>query len=120
MIAREQLDKIIKMAEERATQAKQHRASVEAHVNRLLAKSVLSEAEKITVDHLQLSLADDSDPTSAGRAPYFNNRQKARDLGARLHAIGGRNLMRRIADMVPFYDQRELDMVWDGVGGWKA
>ena len=45
---------------------------------------------------------------------------KVKSIGSLLFSIGKHSLMYQCADIVPRYDQRELDMAWDGVGDWRC
>jgi hypothetical protein len=43
----------------------------------------------------------------------------ARAIGARLHALGGLPLMRRVYDRLECPRLQQLAAAWDGVGGWQ-
>jgi hypothetical protein len=73
--------------------------------------STLIELLKMSLDDLRLN---------PERAPFSDNLEKTRSLGQKAHDDGGFNLMYTFADLVPLYDQSELDYCWDGIGDWKA
>ena len=55
------------------------------------------------------------------RSVYLGaNKCRVREIGQRLHNIGGWDSMLYAASFIPSYDHRELDWAWDGIGEWKC
>lgn len=76
---------------------------------------------EIIAELLTMTLTDTRDRDDENRAPFLeNNRARVRELGQRLHNLGGFQMMQRAWSQVPRYDQRELECCWDGVGDWRS
>jgi hypothetical protein len=61
-----------------------------------------------------------SDPdTGFERAPFHKQKQRTREIGARLHALGGFAMMSWACEQIAKGDRSDLDCVWDGVGDWR-
>ena len=69
-------------------------------------------------------LADAESSLSEKRSPFSANQEtkdKVKEIGSRLNALGGTDLMESIAtDCVPRCDRHELDCLWHGIGDWRA
>ncbi len=113
----------------------QHRKNVEIVIQ--LAGLVLGEQEmslddqhpyplltKIVTELAEMILADGRKSLSRKRSPFSVNQEtidKTKALGSRLNELGGVDLMRSIAtDYVPRCDQKELELIWHGIGDWRA
>ncbi len=113
----------------------QHQQNVEIVIQ--LAGLVLGEQEmslddqhpyplltKIVTELAEMILADGRKSLSRKRSPFSVNQEtidKTKALGSRLNELGGVDLMRSIAtDYVPRCDQKELELIWHGIGDWRA
>lgn len=74
--------------------------------------------ESILEQLLLMCLTNDSEGIS--RAPFFPHKQQVRELGHKLNCIGGHELMYWVVDRLPLEDQRELEVLWDGIGTWRC
>lgn len=55
------------------------------------------------------------------RTVFFGeNKPRVREIGQKLHELGGHNLMLSVWREIPRHDQLELTAAWDGVGTWKV
>ena len=70
----------------------------------------------------KLVLADPHDSLSSKRSPFAgDNAPKTIKIGKTLNKQGGKNLMSHAMRLlVPPCDQRELDIIWHGIGDWKC
>lgn len=69
----------------------------------------------------RLSKADKREMFDPKRQPFSGkNLRTTREIGKHLYRIGGEALMRQAFDYIPKMDRRELEMCWDGIGGWKS
>ena len=113
----------------------QHQQNVEIVIQ--LAGLVLGEQEmslddqhpyplltKIVTGLAEIILADSEHSLSKKRSPFSVNQEtidKTKRIGTRLNEIGGWELMGGIHNnYVPSCDRHELDMLWHGIGYWKA
>jgi len=77
--------------------------------------------QEVAKSLLEMSLYHPEPFDSVDRSPFLGvNRDRTRELGAKLNEIGGTDLMFKIASLIHKRDQRELDLAWDGIGGWKS
>jgi hypothetical protein len=75
--------------------------------------------QKIIIELLKFSINDRT--RGDNRSPYSGqNFEQVRSIGEKLNKLGGFDLMRLACDLVPIYDQRNLDYAWNGIGDWKA
>ncbi len=75
--------------------------------------------QKIIIELLKFSINDRT--YGDDRSPYCGqNFERVREIGEKLNKLGGFDLMRLACDLVPIYDQRNLDYAWNGIGDWKA
>jgi hypothetical protein len=75
--------------------------------------------QKIIIELLKFSINDRT--YGEDRSPYYGqNFERVREIGEKLNLLGGFDLMRLACDLVPIYDQRNLDYAWNGIGDWKA
>ena len=83
-----------------------------------------SELTEIVKELAEMILADAEHSLSRKRSPFSVNQEtidKTKALGSRLNELGGVDLMRSIAtDYVPRCDQKELELIWHGIGDWRA
>ena len=83
-----------------------------------------TELTEIVKELAEMILADAEHSLSRKRSPFSVNQErsdKTKALGSRLNELGGVDLMRGIAmDYVPRCDQKELELLWHGIGDWKA
>ena len=113
----------------------QHQQNVEIVIQ--LAGLVLGEQEMslddqhpyplltaIVTELAEMILADGRKSLSGKRAPFTVNQEtiaKTKRIGTRLNEIGGWELMGAIHnDYVPSCERKELDLLWHGIGYWKA
>ena len=79
---------------------------------------------KIAKELAEMILADSEHSFSEQRSPFSVNQEtidNAKRIGTRLNEIGGWELMGAIHnDCVPSCDRKELDLLWHGIGYWKA
>ena len=72
----------------------------------------------------EMILAEGQPELSGERMPFRVNQvriNKVKSIGARLNKLGGFELMLAIAtNYVPLCDRHELELVWHGIGDWKA
>lgn len=58
---------------------------------------------------------------SEDRAVYLGiNKPRVRDIGQRLHELGGHHLMVSVWREIPKHDQLELTYAWHGIGIWEV
>ncbi|WP_414553412.1 hypothetical protein [Anabaena sp. CCY 0017] len=96
-------------------------------VSRLLARQLIAAEnypqicleQKIIIELLKFSINDRT--RGDNRSPYCGqNLEQVRSIGEKLNKLGGFDLMHLAGDLVPIYDQRNLDHAWNGIGDWKA
>ena len=79
---------------------------------------------EIAKELAEMILADSEHSLSEKRSPFSFNQEaiaQTRRIGTRLNEIGGWELMGAILnDCVPHCDRHELDLLWHGIGYWKA
>jgi hypothetical protein len=77
----------------------------------------LSPKQVALCELLEIAIAD----TEIGfeRSPFDKQRERTREIGERLHALGGFRLMLWACEQFTKTDLRSLDRVWDGVGDWR-
>lgn len=91
----------------------------------ILAGLTTAEALEVTAirDELQ-AMSRDNECRDEHRCCYMGpHHQRTRELGKRLHRIGGFSLMLLIFDSIGFDnpgDARELDVAWHGIGMWEG
>ena len=82
------------------------------------------ELTEIVKELAEMILADAEHSLSRKRSPFSVNQETidtTKILGSRLNELGGVDLMRSIAtDYVPRCDQKELELIWHGIGDWRA
>ena len=82
------------------------------------------EITEIVQELAEMILVDAEPSLSKKRTPFAlcqEDIDKTKALGSRLNELGGVDLMRAIAmDYVPRCDQKELELIWHGIGDWKA
>lgn len=84
-------------------------------------KMSLGEIELLTNKLVRMSESCKEPVDSEYRSVFANvNRPVAREIGQRLHELGGYNLMLEIYKKIPKHDQLELSYAWDGVGIWEV
>ena len=67
---------------------------------------------------LEIAIAD----TEIGfeRSPFHKQRERTREIGERLNALGGFQLMLWAHQQFSRTDGRSLECVWNGIGEWKS
>ena len=87
-------------------------------------KTPSTELTEIVKELAGIILADSEQSLSEKRSPFSANQEiidKVKEIGAQLNELGGTDLMGSIAtNYVPHCDQHELDLLWHGIGDWKA
>ena len=87
-------------------------------------KTPSTELTEIVKELAGIILADSEQSLSEKRSPFSANQEiidKVKEIGSRLNALGGTDLMGSIVnDYVPRCDRHELDLLWHGIGDWKA
>ena len=72
----------------------------------------------------EMILTEGQPELSGERMPFRVNQvriNKVKNIGVRLNELGGLELMLAIAtNYVPLCDRHELELVWQGIGDWKA
>jgi hypothetical protein len=60
-------------------------------------------------------------PESENRTVFLgNNISRVKQIGNRLHLLGGYSLLLSVYNEIPRHDQLELQYAWDGVGEWEV
>lgn len=76
--------------------------------------SLLSELKNLSLNCLEPI-------DSEYRSCFLNeNKPRVREIGQRLHELGGYNLMLSVWREMPKHDQLELTHAWHGIGIWEA
>ncbi|MGK7950450.1 MAG: hypothetical protein AB4368_17110 [Xenococcaceae cyanobacterium] len=113
----------------------QHQKNVEVVIQ--LAGLVLGEQEipqgnknlspqltEIVKELAEMILADAEPALSGKRSPFSVNQERierVKAIGSQLNELGGTDLMGSLAtNYVPPCDQQELDLLWNGIGDWRA
>ena len=107
-----------------ASEGEQHHTTQRSTIQWLAAEALvrtdLSEIDYIAAEVFRLSLADTRHCFDLERSPFLSNQERIRELGWKIHDLGNCFLMRRVAEMIPMYDQAELNVAWDGISEWLA
>ena len=75
---------------------------------------------QIVSELLKMTEADTRDRDDENRSPFLEtNRARTRELGQRLHDLGGFQMMQRAWAEIPKFDQLELTAAWDRIGDWR-
>ena len=75
---------------------------------------------QIISELLAMVAADQRDRDDENRSPFLeSNRARVKELGQRLHELGGFQMMQRAWAQIPKYDQVELTVAWDKIGDWR-
>lgn len=98
--------------------------AVKAELKNLSANKYITseEAKTLVAELINLSI-DCQEPTDSEYREVFlaeKNKPKVRQIGEKLHELGGHNLMIGAWQCIPKYDQLELTHAWDGVGIWEV
>ena len=114
---------------------KQHQQNVEVVIQLaglLLGEQEMPQGNKTSSPQLtdivkelaEMILADAEPSLSGKRSPFSANQEtidKVKGIGSQLNELGGTDLMGSIViKYVPPCDRRELDLLWHGIGDWKA
>lgn len=82
---------------------------------------VSEEINSLLAELKNLSLNCSEPIDSEYRSVFFGgNRLRVRQIGHKLHELGGYNLMLSVWREIPRHDQLELTAAWDGIGIWKV
>lgn len=96
----------------------------EGRVYRDKNRNPASEVTAVIKEMAEMILADPGKVLSGKREPFEANEEsirKVKKIGRRLNELGGSDLMRTVAsEYVPRCDQKELELIWHGIGDWKA
>lgn len=74
------------------------------------------EKEFALCELLEIAIADTE--TGFERSPFHKQRQRTREIGERLNALGGFQLMLRAHQQFSRTDRNSLERVWHGIGEW--
>jgi hypothetical protein len=99
-------------------------AAVKAELNNLSANKYINseEAKTLVAELINLSLNCQEPIDSEYREVFLaeNNKPRVKQIGEKLHELGGHNLMIGAWQSIPKHDQLELTYAWDGVGVWEV
>lgn len=96
---------------------------IEAELGNLSAnKYIISdEAKKLVAELTSLSANCQAPIDSEDREVFLGeNKSRVREIGEKLHELGGYNLMLGAWQCVQKPDQLELTHAWDGIGLWTV
>ena len=67
-----------------------------------------------------IEIANADTDTGWERTPFDKQRERTREIGERLNALGGFELMSWAHGQFPRIDGNCLERVWHGIGKWKS
>ena len=67
-----------------------------------------------------IEIANADTDTGWERTPFDKQRERTREIGERLNALGGFQLMLWAHQQFSRTDGRSLECVWNGIGEWKS
>lgn len=95
---------------------------VKAELGNLSANKYITsdEAKNLVAELMNLSINCNA-PIDEYREVFLGeNKSRVREIGEKLHELGGYNLMLGAWQCVPKHDQLELTYAWDGIGVWTV
>ncbi len=117
----EAFSRLIEAMEHRKRDFEENRKQAERLLASLRIQKQLQPHEAVLMELLLMSFADTRSHGDPERAAFLGEtRQRTREIGQQLNRLGGWNLMSWVADKIPKYDQRELEVAWDGIGKWRC
>jgi hypothetical protein len=75
-------------------------------------------AEAALCELIEIASAETN--TGWDRIPFDRQRERTREIGERLNALGGFTLMQWACQQFHRYDGSSLERVWHGIGQWKS
>ncbi len=98
--------------------------AVKAELNNLSANKYITseEARALVSELMNLSISCQQPINSEYREVFLaeSNKSRVREIGEKLHKLGGHNLMLGAWQCIPKHDQLELTYAWNGVGIWEV
>jgi chromosome segregation ATPase len=116
-VAPEQLRAYLDLLKSGQAQIKDPRQEAKRRLKALNKLRKLLPAQKALKELFEIAASDPD--MGLERAPFHKQEQRTRELGARLNALGGFNLMSWACNQFEPNDRSNLDRIWDGVGHWR-